>query len=79
MITSPSSKIGLLGKRVARHARALLAVSALAALAVSTAQAAVVFTRTTTQDGEGWAQYSATFTPSYSTSQPAVLGVTTRS
>jgi hypothetical protein len=66
MITSPSSKIGLLGKRVARHARALLAVSALAALAVSTAQAAVVFTRTTTQDGEGWAQYSATFTPSYS-------------
>jgi hypothetical protein len=57
MITKPTSSPRRLGSRLISHARSLPAVSVLAALAVSTARADVVFTRSSAT-GEHFAHYT---------------------
>ncbi|MHB8520053.1 MAG: beta strand repeat-containing protein [Limisphaerales bacterium] len=64
--TIPKSPIGRLGQRLVSSASAwILGAVLCGGLAVQSAHGQVIFTRTTA-NGEGWANYSATFTPTAS-------------
>ncbi|MBI2498438.1 MAG: HYR domain-containing protein [Opitutae bacterium] len=59
------SRLSRLGQRMLSSMSALLPALVLTPLAVPSVRADVVFTRST-QTGEAWAHYTATFTPTYS-------------
>ena len=61
----PSTPLSKFGQRMLSSIGALLPLLALSALAVPSVRADVIFTRSSVT-GEGWASYSATFTPAYS-------------